>query len=361
MPSTTSPSTRLTRTRLQHVAASLADVFDLRDLAVPVVGAPMAGGASTPALAAAVCEAGGLGFLAAGYKTPDVVAAEVEAVRAATSAPIGLNLFVVEPYEADVARLSAYRRSLEPEAARLGAELGEPRWDDDHWQAKLDLAFDLRPDVVSFTFGCPHPDVLRRLGDEDVLSTVTVTSVDEAREAVARGAASLSVQGPDAGGHRGTWDLEADPDLTPLLDLIAGVLAAVDVPVVAGGGLTGAADVASVIERGAVAAQAGTAYLLADEAGTNAVHRAALADPAFAATGVTRAYTGRWARGLANRFMSEHADAPAGYPHLHHLTTPLRAAAVAAGDAQVAHLWAGTGHAQGRAAPAAEITRSLVP
>ena len=105
----------------------------------------------------------------------------------------------------------------------------------------------------------------------------------------------------------------------------------------------------------------GTAYLLADEAGTNPVHRAALTDPAFPETDTTRAYTGRWARGLANRFMAEHSDAPVGYPHLHHLTAPLRAAAVAAGDPQVAHLWSGTGHAQARTGPAADITRSLTP
>ncbi len=346
---------------LQGVAANLAEVFDLRDLAVPVIGAPMAGGPSTAALAAAVCEAGGLGFLAAGYKSPEVAAAEIEALRALTSAPIGLNLFVVEPYEPDAGRLSAYRNSLEPEAARLGVELGDASWDDDGWEAKLDVALDLRPDVVSFTFGCPQAEVLRRLAAENVLSTVTITSVDEARKAVSRGAAFLSVQGPDAGGHRGTWDLEADGDRTPLLDLVAEVRAAVDAPVVAGGGVTSAGDVASVMKAGAVAVQVGTAYLLAEEAGTNAVHRAALADSAFARSGVTRAYTGRWARGLANRFMAEHADAPAGYPHLHHLTTPLRAAAVAAGDAQAAHLWAGTGHAQARAAPGAEITLSLVP
>jgi nitronate monooxygenase len=340
---------------------SLTVVLDLRAAVIPVVGAPMAGGPSTPALAAAVSEAGGLGFLAAGYKTPERVAAEVDAVRAATSAPFGVNLFVVEPYEPEAGTLDGYRRSLEPEAARLGADLGDPRWDDDQWQAKIDLVLDVRPDVVSFTFGCPGGEVLRRLAEEDVLSMVTVTSVAEARAAVARGAVSLSVQGPDAGGHRGTWDLEADPNPAPLLDLVSAVLAAVEVPIVAGGGLTDAAGVASVIERGAAVAQVGTAYLLADEAGTNPVHRAALSNQAFATTDLTRAYTGRWARGLTNRFMAEHADAPGGYPHLHHLTAPLRAAAVAAGDAQVAHLWAGTGHTQARMAPAAEITGSLAP
>jgi nitronate monooxygenase len=341
--------------------ASLTAVLDLRDLASPVVGAPMAGGPSTAGLAAAVSEAGGLGFLAAGYKPVDQVAAEVEAVRGATSAPFGLNLFVIEPFEVDPVALDAYRRSLEPEAARLGTDLGEPRWDYDDWQAKLELVLDLRPDVVSFTFGCPAPSVFRRLAELDVLTTVTVNSVAEAREAVARGAASLAVQGPDAGGHRGQWDQAAAPARRPLLDLVPAVVAAVDVPVVAGGGVADSAGVASVVGHGAVAAQVGTAYLLADEAGTNPVHRAALADPAFAQTDLTRAYTGRWARGLANRFMAAHADAPAGFPQLHHVTVPLRAAAVAAGDGQAAMLLAGSRHAEARPAPAAEITRWLTP
>lgn len=341
--------------------ASLTVVLDLRDLGIPVVAAPMAGGPSTPALAAAVSEAGGLGFLAAGYKSAAQVAAEVGEARAATSGPLGVNLFVVAPYEPDAAALEAYRRSLASEAARLGVALGEPRWDDDDWQAKLELVLDLRPDVVSFTFGSPSPDVLRRLGERSVLSVVTVTSVAEAREATARGAAALAVQGPDAGGHRGTWDLEAAPGPTALTDLVDAVRAVTSLPVVAGGGVVTANDVASVVGRGAVAAQVGTAYLLADEAGTSPVLRAALGDPSYAETTLTRAYTGRWARGLANRFTAEHADAPAGYPHLHHLTAPLRAAAAAAGDAQVAHLWAGRGHAQARTATAADITRSLAP
>lgn len=334
-------------------------MLDLGKLRLPVVGAPMAGGPTGPALVAAISEAGGLGFLAAGYKTPDAVAAELDDVRAATAAPFGLNLFVVEPYEPPAGTLDAYRRAIEPEAARLGAELGTPGWDDDHWQAKVELVLDLRPDVVSFTFGCPDAGLLRRLAQAGVLTMVTVTSADEARLAAVRGAASLAVQGPAAGGHRGGWDLRVDPSATPLGELLSAVVAAVELPVVAGGGLADADGVRAVTGSGAVAAQFGTAYLLADEAGTNPLHRAALGDGTFTTTAVTRAFTGRWARGLANRFMAEHTDAPAGYPHLHHLTAPLRAAAVAAGDAQVAHLWAGTGFARAVAAPAADITRSL--
>ena len=336
-------------------------MLDLRELSLPVIGAPLAGGPGTPALAAAVSDAGGLGFVATGYKPPEVVAADLEALRALTSAPFGVNLFVVEPFQPDASALDAYRRSLEPLAARFDVALGDPQWEDDAWRAKLELVYDARPDVVTFTFGCPTARVLGQLADLGVHTGVTVTTVAEAREAVARGAASLAVQGPGAGGHRGSWQLDVVPDGTPLLDLVAAVRAAVDVPLVAGGGIHDAHGVRSVMEAGASAALVGTAYLLADEAGTNPTHRAALQHPALAETALTRAYTGRWARGLANDFIRAHESAPAGYPHLHHVTAPLRKAAAAAGDMQVAHLWAGSSHAHARRATAAEITRALAP
>jgi len=336
-------------------------MFSPADLQVPIVAAPMAGGPSTPVLVAEVGEAGGLGFLAAGYRSASNLAADVESVRSMTSAPFGVNVFLVEPFELDAVLVEAYRQSLEPEASRLGVDLGSVGWDDDDWAAKVELLLDVRPDVVSFTFGCPSADLLRQFADVGVLTAVTVTTADEAKVAVARGATSIALQGPDAGGHRGTWDQSADPDSTPLLELVSAVTRDVEVPVMAGGGLASSADVSAVLAQGAAAAQLGTAYLLADEAGTNATHRAALADPTMSLTSLTRAYTGRWARGLQNRFMLEHADAPPGYPQLHHLTAPLRAAAISAGDQQVAHLWAGTGQSGSRPASAAAITRFLAP
>lgn len=336
-------------------------MLDLRELERPLVGAPMAGGASTPALAAAVTDAGGLGFLAAGYRTAEQVAGQLEEAAGLTSGPVGVNLFVVAPFEPAPQALERYRTEVAPEAARLGVEPGEARWDDDDWQAKLDVVLDVRPAVVSFTFGCPDAPVFARLSAAGITTMVTVTTAEEAAVAAERGADALVVQGPEAGAHRGTWDPLADPGTTSLLPLVDAVRASSDLPLVAGGGLIGRDDVAAVLDRGAAAALVGTALLAADEAGTNPVHRAALQDPRFDRTILTRAFTGRWARGLANRFTREHAEAPAGYPHLHHLTAPIRSAAVAAGDPDVVHLWAGTGYGAARSAPAAEILADLTP
>lgn len=336
-------------------------MFDPRSLEIPLVGAPMAGGPSTPELAAAVSAAGGLGFLAAGYKSPDQVAAQIRRTRELTGGPVGVNLFVVEPFEPDPAALETYRAALQPEARRLGVELGTPRWDDDAWAGKLEVVLDTRPEVVCFTFGCPDADVLGRMAAAGITTMVTVTTAAEARLAAARGAGSLSVQGPGAGGHRATFDQATAATEVPLEATVDEITAGTDLPVVAGGGIATAGDVAGLLSRGAVAAQVGTALLLADEAGTNPLHRNALTSGRFTSTTPTRAFTGRSARGLTNRFITAHTDAPVGYPHLHHLTAPLRAAAVAQRDEDTAHLWAGTGFPGLHDGPAARIVAALIP
>lgn len=318
--------------------------FDFRDLAVPILVAPMAGGPSTPELAAAGTNAGGLGFVAAGYLTAEVFAERLAAARGLTSGPIGANLFAPQPSAGTAADIERYAVTLAPEAERYGAQLGAPRWDDDHWAAKLDVLLDVRPDVASFTFGVPSEQECRRLREAGIAVVGSVTTLAEAKTAVASGVAAVAAQGPAAGGHRGTFDPAAQPATQPLGELLAEVKAAVDVPVVAAGGLMTAADVAGVLAAGAVAAQLGTAFLLADEAGSSPVHRAAVQDRQFTETAVTRAFSGRYARGLRNRFIDEHeAEAPLGYPEIHWLTSPLRAAAVRAGDPHAINVWAGTG------------------
>ncbi|HTX10181.1 MAG TPA: nitronate monooxygenase [Solirubrobacteraceae bacterium] len=328
-------------------------------LAIPIVQAPMAGGPSTPALAIAVCEAGGMGFVAAGYKRADAVAEEIRAVRAGTAKPFGVNLFVPGAQPADPDSVTKYLRELAPEAERQGVELGEPRFEDDDWAAKLDVVCAERPAVVSFTFGCPAADVFERLHDAGVAGWVTVTNRAEAKEAEAAGADGLVVQGAEAGGHRGGFkDDGSDEGGTGLLALLRLLAAVSKLPLIASGGIADGAALAAVLCAGASAGQIGTALMLAPEAGTADAQRARLAEPA--PTRVTRAFTGRPARGIVNRFMAEHHDAaPLGYPEIHHVTSALRAAARKRGDADAFNLWAGQAHELAQARPAGEIVQRM--
>jgi nitronate monooxygenase len=329
----------------------------LGQLQLPIVQAPLAGGPSTPALAAAVCEAGGLGFLAAGYKPVDAVRADLEALRGMTGRPFGLNLFVPSATPADPASVSAYAALLQAESEQRGVALGAPRRDDDGWDDKLALALEARVPVVSFTFGCPAPELIGRFADIGSEVWVTVTTPAEARLARDAGAHALVVQGAEAGGHRGSFVDEPGTDLG-LLAALQLIDAAVDLPLVATGGLSTGRSIAAVLAAGAAAAQLGTALMRTPEAGTSPAHRQALksAEP----TMLTRAFTGRTARGVVNRFLREHsADAPAAYPEVHHLTAPLRAAAREQGDADGFHLWAGQAHALAEELPAGELVRRL--
>ena len=334
--------------------------FDVRDLTAPIVIAPMAGGPSTPELAAAGSNAGALGFIAAGYLDAEAFAERLSAAVRLTSGPLGANLFVPQPSAATPEAIDRYAAALSPEVHRYGCGLGEPRFSDDDWAAKLDVLLDMRPAVVSFTFGLPSADERRRLTAAGITTAATVTTIAEARLAVEGGVDCLVAQGPSAGGHRGTFDPTAAPSDIALDDLVAALTADTDLPVVAAGGLMTASDVDRVWRAGAVAAQLGTAFLLADEAGSSAVHRAALTDPEFTETTVTKAFSGRFARGLRNRFIADHdAEAPFGYPEVHYLTGPVRAAAVKAGDPHGVNVWAGTGFAKAMPAPAAEIIAEL--
>jgi nitronate monooxygenase len=333
-------------------------VFDPAALAEPIVQAPLAGGPSTPGLAIAVCEAGGLGFVAAGYKTPDALREQIDAVGAKTDRPFGVNIFVPGPDPADPDELRPYLARLEPEADRHGATLGEPRFDDDHFDAKLDVVCDTRPAAVSFTFGCPAQHVFERLHEHDIAAWVTVTSAAEAATADAAGADALVVQGTEAGGHRGAFVDDEDAGGIGLLALMRLVRAKTPLPLIASGGIADGAAVAAVLCAGAVAAQIGTALMLAPEAGTEQAQREILTEPI--PTRLTRAFSGRLARGMVNRFMTEHSNhAPIAYPEIHHATSPLRAAARKNADADGFNLWAGQAHELAQARPAAEIVREL--
>jgi nitronate monooxygenase len=322
----------------------------------PVHVAPMAGGPSTPVLAIAAARAGHFAQLAAGYRTADDLAAQIAEVRAAVGDRFGVNLFAPNPVPIAQTDYDDYRERLRPVADRLGVgELPPRREDDDAWDEKVAMLLDDPVPVVSFTFGLPSPGLVAAFRERGTVTMQSVTSVAEARRAAARGVDVLVVQGFAAGGHSAVLDPVRGPDDVPLADLVRDVVAAVDLPVVAGGGIGGAEDAGPVVDAGADAVMVGTLVLRADEAGTSSTHRAALADPAFTATIITRAFTGRPARALVTPFVTAHADAPLGYPALHHLTRPIRTAAAAAGDPSALHLWVGTGWRRAAARPVAEI------
>lgn len=329
----------------------------LDEIRLPIVLAPMAGGPSTPELAASVSEAGGLGFLAGGNLTAIALAQRLAAVRAATGRPFGVNLFVPQAVAASPVAVARYAAALADEAAAAGVALGVPAPDDDDFAAKAALLLESPPAVVSFTFGLPDAALVGRLRDAGAEVWITVTTPAEATDAAAVGADALVVQGGEAGGHRGGPG--DDPaQVLGLLPLLQLVRAAVDLPIVAAGGIATGAAIAAVLILGARAAAVGTAFLDCPEAGTSAVHRTAL--HGSAPTALTRAFTGRTARGIANRFLRQHsAAAPAAYPAVHHLTAPLRAAARASGDAEVVSLWAGQAYPLIRSLPAAELVAEL--
>ncbi|GGK58099.1 nitronate monooxygenase [Nocardia camponoti] len=327
----------------------------LEKLRIPIVAAPMAGGPSSPELVSAVANAGGFGQLAAGYLTVETLVEQIATTRLNTGAPFGVNLFAPGA-SADPATYADY-------LAELGARfpLGKPVHDTDHWAEKIEVLVAEPVAVVSTTFGCPtavEVDRLHAVGSE---VWVTVTSPAEAAIAIDAGADVLIAQGVEAGGHRASFidDPADDPvDGLGLLSLLQLLTASTDLLLVAAGGIATGAGLAAVLAAGASAGQIGTALLRCTEAGTNPVHRGEVgsAEP----TMLTRAFTGKRARGIRNTFLRDYtADAPAAYPEIHYATAPLRAAARGTGNPDEVNLWAGQAHSLSRELPVGELLEEL--
>ncbi|WP_394939254.1 nitronate monooxygenase [Psychromicrobium sp. YIM B11713] len=327
----------------------------------PLIVAPMAGGPSSPELVIAAAQQDTLAFLAAGYQTAVELAQQITAVHIESS-DFGVNIFVPDDRAADQAALLAYRQELSSEAIRYGIELPEvpPTADNDDWEAKIELLIERPVAYLSFTFGLPSAGIVKELHRQGSTLLATVTTAEEASAATARGVDALIVQHPHAGGHSAAFlHLDERPWTGSLHELLGSIRQASSLPLIAAGGLGDRAGIAQALQKGATAVQLGTAFLRAHEAGTREVHRTALSDPGFTRTARTRAFSGRWARGLENRFLREHQDAPQGYPQIHHLTSPLRAAAARAADPHGVNLWAGTAFRKARSAPLADLLAEL--
>lgn len=330
-----------------------------------LVLAPMAGGPSTVELAASVSAAGMFAFLAGAYLTPERLRDDIRAMRARTDHPFGVNVFAPSPDSPQMlAAAQAYAERLRPWAAAAGVELGEPRYDDDGFDAKVAVLLDEAPPLVSFSFGWPPAEVVSRLKASGTQVWVTVNEVPEMEWAHSLGVDGVVAQGWEAGGHRG-GPVDTGAEQLPVLDLVRAVRAVTDLPLMAAGGVMTGADAARVLGAGADAVALGTAFLDCPEAGTAPVHRYALTHHVDrhheVDTVVTRAFTGRSARALTTTWTELFtASAPAAYPHVHHVTAPLRAHGKATGEAELVHLWAGTGHAALRTMPAEQLAGTLL-
>lgn len=339
-------------------------MFELKDLQLPLIGAPMAGGPTTPELVAAVSNAGGLGMLAAGYFDAQQLADSVAKTRTLTDQVFGVNLFVPQEPMPDfaLASLNPYRNELQQFGDQYqfdmqSVEINIP----DHFESLITWLEANPLPVVTFTFGLPPAGVIERLKAVGTSVGITVTSVAEALSAQRAGASFLCVQGPDAGGHQSTFGMFDDANTIALPHLVRDIQDAVGLPLSAGGGVGLSQDIDALLSLGVHAVQIGSLLLLTDEAGTSQPHRDALRS-GIRETRITRAFTGRPARAIVNEFVAElDAKAPAVYPHMHYLTAPLRAKAKDAGAWQHVNAWAGTGFENAQSKPAAEIIAELFP
>lgn len=333
------------------------------DLACPIIQAPLAGGGDTPALVAAVAEAGGLGFIGAAYLTPAQIADAARDVRARTTRPFGINLFAPvlaappgNPHAA-VARVAPFYTELGLPAPVV------PTAAADGFAAQLDAALASGASVFSFTLGIVPPAAIagaRRCG---MTVIGTATTVDEACALEQAGVDAIVVQGSEAGGHRGSFAVPFERGMIGLIALVPQVADAVGVPVIASGGIMDGRGIAAALTLGASAVQLGTAFLTCDEAGVPDVYKEAILAAREDGTRITRAFSGRPARGIVNRFMtavdSDDPDAILPFPMQNALTRPLRSAAAKAGRAELLSLWAGQGVRLARRQPAGALVTRL--
>ena len=333
---------------------------------LPIIQAPMAG-VSTPQMAAAMSNAGGLGSIGVGSVDAEATRQMIAAVRSLTDRALNVNVFCHQPAVADAAREAAWLARLEPEFARYGkqpptrlTEVYQSFLSDD---AKLAVLLAARPAVVSFHFGLPGRDRIEALRSAGIVLLASATNLAEGQAAAAAGIDAVVAQGYEAGGHRGVFDPSAPDDRLGTAALTRLLLGKLDIPVIAAGGIMDGAGIAASLMLGAVAAQLGTAFVACTESSADAGYRAALLGPAIQHTVMTSAISGRPARCLANRFTALGAgveqQAIPDYPVAYDAGKALHAAAKATGEFGYGAQWAGQGAPLARAMAASDLVAVL--
>ncbi|MEO7255158.1 MAG: nitronate monooxygenase [Casimicrobium sp.] len=331
---------------------------------LPIIQAPMAG-VQVSALAVAVANAGGLGSLPCAMLTADVMRSELAAIRAQTDKPFNVNFFCHVPPTPSAEREAGWLEALAPYFAEFGidpATIASGPGRMPFTAAAADLLAEFKPPIVSFHFGLPSAELMIRLRSWGAKIIASATTVTEARWLEAHGVDAVIAQGNEAGGHRGNF---LSSDLTTQVGtfaLLPQIVQAVNVPVIAAGGIADAKGVQAALSLGATAAQIGTAFLLCPEATTSALHRKALKSEAALHTALTNLFTGRPARGIVNRIMRELGPISAATPEFPLATAaiaPLRAAAEKLGSSDFSPLWSGQNSTGCREIGAAQLTREL--
>ncbi len=332
----------------------------------PIVQAPMAGGPTTPELVAAVSNAGGLGSLGAAYLPPEKIREEVRKIRDLTQAPFAVNLFVPAPFEADPQQIERSERLLEPYRRELGLEPAKPgpqtRYLED-FDEQLAVVIEERVPVFSSTFGSLPSAEVERLKENGSKVVGTATTVEEGKKLQAEGVDAVVAQGAEAGGHRGTFLGEFGTSMVGTMALVPQMVDALAVPVIASGGIADGRGIAAALCLGAQAAQMGTAFLACEESGAHPSYKAAVLEATEDGTAITRAFSGRPARGIRNRLLlelAEHEGEIAPYPVQNALTQGIRAAARKQDRPEFMSLWAGQAVRLVRPTKAAELVRSVV-
>jgi len=336
---------------------------ETHSMSIPVVQAPMAGGPTTPELVAAVSNAGGLGSLGAEYLTPAQIEKDVQRIRELTQRPFAINLFspdADQPLGGDFAPIARFMAKYHQQMGIAPPE--PPASPGENFSEQIEVLIRLRVPVISFTLGLFPPELMQRLKREKIYVIGTATTVDEARLLEDSGVDAITAQGSDAGGHRGTFTAEAESVLIGTMSLVPQIADAVKVPVLASGGIMDGRGIVAALTLGAAAVQMGTAFLLCDEAGTSKSFRKALTGAHEDQTTITRAFSGRPARGLRNAFIDEWNKSgltPLSFPWHNTVTRPMRRAAAAAHNADLQSLWAGQGLRMLRTGSAAVIMAQL--
>jgi nitronate monooxygenase len=340
----------------------MSELTRLLGVQYPIVQAPMAGGVTTPAMVAEVSSAGALGSVGAAYLSPQEIDEFCAEVRARTAAPFGLNLFApLAPQPSDPEVLAETAPILDAFRAELGLSAPPAPRTPPSFEAQFEAALRCRPAVFSFAFGLLPKEAMRALRAQSCVIVGTATTVDEAIALEEAGVDVICAQGAEAGGHRGTFLGTFEDGLVGTMALVPQVVARVRVPVLAAGGIMDGRGIAAAMALGAAGAQLGTAFMCCPEASTPAPHRAALRSEAARRTVVTRAFSGRAARGIRNRFSDafEGRRVPS-FPEHQGRTSDIRAAATRQGRTDIMQLWAGQGAPLVREMPARELVEALV-